>query len=280
MKFMRAVCWVWIVASTTLILFWSPVSVTRQADKSRPQVTRIEWIGPFGEPLAPRSNITKSSIDFSRMIAALLAANFLPAVILLRFKTIGEWLHRHKAIGESPDKAIGDWLDRHTGKLAIVARVLLFLFMLLFVIGAAMLSMFYGKAHRVPPTRSSLDEQSSARGASPSPAPPSEAKPTAEPAVTTQQYADLPPGVQVESTPQPTATPQPAPAARTSPAPPSEPARKPPSSDIDLSTAMLEPPRAVGSKARAMTARLLPWKTVPYGGFIHPTAFTPLLGRG
>ena len=66
MKFMRAACWVWIVVSTTLILFWSPVSVTRQADKSRPPVTRIEWIGPFGEPLRPRSNVTKSSIDFSR----------------------------------------------------------------------------------------------------------------------------------------------------------------------------------------------------------------------
>ncbi|MGA7879995.1 MAG: hypothetical protein WCD63_03910 [Terrimicrobiaceae bacterium] len=34
-----------------------------------------------------------------RMIAALLAANLLPAVILWRFKTIGDWLHRHKAIG-------------------------------------------------------------------------------------------------------------------------------------------------------------------------------------
>ena len=44
------------------------------------------------------------------MIAALLAANFLPAVILWRFKTIG------------------DWLDRHKGKFAIVARVFLFLF--------------------------------------------------------------------------------------------------------------------------------------------------------
>ena len=108
------------------------------------------------------------------MIAALLAANFLPAVILWRFKTIGEWLHRHKAIGESPDKANGDWLDRHTGKLAIVARVLImFLFIPLFVIGGgallSMLSMFYEKAQRVPPPRSTLPEQSSVSGASPSP---------------------------------------------------------------------------------------------------------------
>ena len=158
---MRVACWAWIVVSTAVILFWAPVSVTRQADKSRPQVTRIEWIGPFGEPFESyRPDITKSSIDFSRMIAALLAANFLPAVILWRFKPIG------------------DWLDRHTGKLAIVARVFVFLFILLFVIGAAMLSTFYGKAQRVHPPRSSLPEQSSASGASPSPAPPSEAKPS------------------------------------------------------------------------------------------------------
>jgi hypothetical protein len=130
MKFMRAACWVWIVVSTTLILFWSPVAVTRQADKSRPQVTRIEWIGPFGEPLEPRSNITKTSIDFSRMIAALLAANFLPAVIIWRFKTICEWL------------------DRHTGKGVIVARVLLFLFILLFVIGIDAFNVLWESAAR------------------------------------------------------------------------------------------------------------------------------------
>ena len=41
-----------------------------------------------------------------------------------------------------------------------------------------MLSMFYGKAHRVPPTRSSLPEQSSVSGVSPSPASPSPAPPS------------------------------------------------------------------------------------------------------
>ena len=108
-----------------LILFWSPVSVTRQADKSRPQVTRIEWIGPFGEPLEPRSNITKTSIDFSRMIAALLAANFLPAVILWRFKATELWPHApHWSFDQETDRlnrTIGEWLDRHKRKLVISA---------------------------------------------------------------------------------------------------------------------------------------------------------------
>ena len=91
------------------------------------------------------------------MIAALLAANFLPAVILWR-------LEERLASGCTVTRRLA----------TIVARVLLFLFILLFVIGAAMLSMFYGKAQRVPPPRSSLPEQSSVSGASPSPAPPSE----------------------------------------------------------------------------------------------------------
>jgi hypothetical protein len=226
MKFMRVACWVWIVVSTTLILFWSPVSVTRQADKSRPQVTRIEWIGPFGEPLGPRYNITKSSIDFSRMIAALLAANFLPAVILWRFKTIGEWLDRRVP---PPEALPGNRRERERRE-----REAAFVLMLIGAVSLVCL-MFYEKAHRVPPTSSSLNKQSSASGASPSPAPPSEPKPTAQPS--TPQYSDLPPGTQVESTPQPTPTPQPAPAARTPLAPPSEPARTPPSSDFDFSTA-------------------------------------------
>ena len=95
MKFMRSLCWVWMVGLTILILFNAPVSVTRQADKSHPQVTRIEWIGPFGVPsYLPSGSVTRSSIDFSRLIAALLAVNLLPAVILWRSEVIGEWLFR------------------------------------------------------------------------------------------------------------------------------------------------------------------------------------------
>ena len=95
MKFMRAACWVWIVVSTTLILFWSPVAVTRQADKSRPQVTRIEWIGPFGEPFR-KYVVTKRSIDFSRLIVVLVAVNFLPAVLLWRHDEVVGWLERQQ----------------------------------------------------------------------------------------------------------------------------------------------------------------------------------------
>ena len=100
MKFMRAVCWIWIVASITVILFWSPVSVTRdylERDGSHDITEDIEYIGPFGAPFyRSGSSVTRSSIDFSRLIAALLAVNFLPAVILWRSEVIGEWLRRHK----------------------------------------------------------------------------------------------------------------------------------------------------------------------------------------
>ena len=177
MKFMRVACWVWIVVSTAMILFWAPVSVSRQADKT--QVTSIEWIGPFGEPFRSyRQDITKTSIDFSRMIAALLAANFLPAVILWRFKTIGEWLRRHKR------------------KLVISACALVLLFLLW--LGGVML---YENAHRVSPTRSSLDKQSSVSSTSPSPANPSPAPPAAQASPSPSQdsifrpaFSDIPPG--------------------------------------------------------------------------------------
>ena len=85
---------------------WAPVSVTRQDGKSRPQVTRIEWIGPFGERFT-RCDVTKSSIDFSRLFIALLAANFLPAELLWRHDEVVGWLERQQrhpvTIDESPN---------------------------------------------------------------------------------------------------------------------------------------------------------------------------------
>ena len=99
MKNLRVICWVWIVASTIVILFRAPVSVTRQDGKSRPQVTRIEWIGPFKEPFSERftrGDVTKSSIDFSRLVIAILAANFLPAVLLWQHNEVVGWLERRK----------------------------------------------------------------------------------------------------------------------------------------------------------------------------------------
>jgi hypothetical protein len=159
----------------------------------------IEHIGPFGAPFDHSgSYVTRSSIDFSRLIVALLAVNFLPAVILWRSEVIGEWLRRHK-------------------RKLVISACLLFLLLLLFIGGA----LFYEKAHRVPPTRSSLDKQSSVRSASPSPAPPSgPASPSpSQDSISRPAFSNLPAGATVVSTP--------------SPAPS-------PSSDFDWSSAMIE----------------------------------------
>ena len=85
MKFMRVACWVWIVVSITVILFWSPVSATRDhyLYGSHHITEDIEHIGPFGAPFyLSGPSVTRSSIDFSRLIVALLAVNFLPAFIV------------------------------------------------------------------------------------------------------------------------------------------------------------------------------------------------------
>ena len=172
MKSMRTVCWIWIVASTTVVLFWAPVSVTRDY-RSGSHVTSIEWIGPFGEPFRSLS-VTKSSIDFSRLIVVLLAANLLPAVILWRSEAIGEWLQRHKR------------------KVIISACVLVILFLL--IVGSAM----YEQAYR---------GIKSSRVVSPSPAP------VIHPAKTpsgSNFEPGLPPGFVWETTPPaPGATPTP-----------------------------------------------------------------------
>lgn len=84
MKSLRFLCLGWIVAATIAILFAAPVSVTRRYDTNF-QVTSIEWIGPFKQPF-DKYLVTKSSIDFSRLVVALLVVNFLPAVMLLTLK--------------------------------------------------------------------------------------------------------------------------------------------------------------------------------------------------
>jgi hypothetical protein len=176
---MRVACWAWIVVSTTLILFWSPVSVTRQADKSRPQVTSIEWIGPFGEPFrSHRQDITKSSIDFSRMIAALLAANFLPAVLLWRHDKVAGWLERQQRHPVTSDQAPGnEMLTRERARREALERrdaIAIFTCLLILLLVGVGTIIIYKQAYRVPPTRSSPNEQSTVSGASPSPAPPPE----------------------------------------------------------------------------------------------------------
>jgi hypothetical protein len=84
-KFMRSLCWVWMVTLTTVILFNAPVSVTRDhyLYGSHHITEDFEHIGPFGAPFyLSGPSVTRSSIDFSRLIVALLAVNFLPAVIV------------------------------------------------------------------------------------------------------------------------------------------------------------------------------------------------------
>jgi hypothetical protein len=104
MNNLRVLCWIWIVGSIIVILFRAPVSVTRQESKSRPQVTTIEWIGPFKKPLGESlAGVTKSSIDFSRLLVAILAANFLPSVLLWQHDEVVRWLNaqqRHRATSD------------------------------------------------------------------------------------------------------------------------------------------------------------------------------------
>ena len=191
MKFMRVACWVWIVVSTTLILVWSPVAVTRgQADKSRPPVTRIEWIGPFGEPLEPSSSIIKTSIDFSRMIAALLAANFLPAVLLWRHDEVAGWLERQQRQPVTTEQApSNEMLTRERARRKALARrdlIVTFTCLLICLLWVAG-TIIYQQAYRVPPAA----KRSSVSGTSPSPASPSKASPSPAPSSEPSDWVTL-----------------------------------------------------------------------------------------
>ena len=107
---LRLLCWVWIVGSTIVILFHAPVTVTRKGyTSSDSQVTSTEWIGPFTQPLNA-DRVTRSSIDFSRLVVVLLAVNFLPAVMLWRHDEVVGWLvrqQRHRVkIDQAPKNEI------------------------------------------------------------------------------------------------------------------------------------------------------------------------------
>src|SRR5262245_3664219 len=91
---LRLLCWVWIVAATIVILLSAPVAVTEPGLRDR-QVTTVEWIGPFKEP-HNSYRVTRSSIDFSRLLVVLLAVNFLPALILWRHDEIIQWRERQQ----------------------------------------------------------------------------------------------------------------------------------------------------------------------------------------
>jgi hypothetical protein len=79
-----------------VILFHAPVAVARKSyTSSDSQVTSTEWIGPFTQPLNAY-RVTRSSIDFSRLVVVLLAVNFLPAVMLWRHDEVVGWLERQQ----------------------------------------------------------------------------------------------------------------------------------------------------------------------------------------
>jgi hypothetical protein len=80
---MRALLWVWIVGTTTLLFFMPPVV---EGGMSK---------GAF-ERSVLESSFYETRIDISRLIITLLAINFLPAVALWRYDQLCEWLRRHK----------------------------------------------------------------------------------------------------------------------------------------------------------------------------------------
>jgi len=99
---LRVLCWIWIVLSTIVILLHAPVSVARQSyAASGFQTTSIEWIGPFEEP-SRLHLVTKSSIDFSRLIIAILAVNLVPALLLWQREKVTGWLK-----AQQPQRAMG-----------------------------------------------------------------------------------------------------------------------------------------------------------------------------
>ena len=106
-KNLRLLCWIWIVAATLALVYRAPVGVTYRhrvsGTKIDDTVTRIEWIGPFGSPSRSdfvgtygSTKLVKSSLDLSRLIAVLLAANLIPALMLWQHDAITQWWHRQQ----------------------------------------------------------------------------------------------------------------------------------------------------------------------------------------
>jgi hypothetical protein len=169
----------------------APVAVTRQVE-SRPQVTSIEWIGPFGKPFRSYA-VTKSSIDFSRLIVVLLAVNFLPAVLLWRHDEIAGWSERRKR--DSATIPRNEMVDRARSRRGIVLFTCVLVALLLVVGFVAGLGIYNRLAP--PPSKPKSDDlsQTSALGPVKSPPPATRAP--------TPSYSDLPPGFEVVSTPTP-----------------------------------------------------------------------------
>jgi hypothetical protein len=180
MKELRPLCWFWIVAATMLILLVAPVSVTRR-DAKDTQLTRIEWIGPFTEPYAIY-RVTKSSIDFSRLIVALLVVNLLPAVVLWQHNGIVHWWEHRQRVSsdQAPSK------DRTQRGIAF-AKTMLVVFFVVCGLGIY-------KAAVYPPPKSSIHNQAQTHATSSPPA-----------VATSQSNSTVPvsPGFTLDATPTP-----------------------------------------------------------------------------
>jgi hypothetical protein len=190
MKNLRVLCWVWIVASTIVILFRAPVSVTRHYSKSLPQVTTIEWIGPFGEPFT-RYDVTKSSIDFSRLVVVLLAVNFLPAVLLWQYDKVVRWLERQQrhpvAIDQSPNN---EMLTRARARREGARKLLITCVICLLTMGLLLFGVLMKNAKKVGPTPAPGEGSAQSVPVTP----PSKPMPTAAPKISPDnwEYIDDP----------------------------------------------------------------------------------------
>ena len=136
MKKFRLLCWIWIVAATLMILFSAPVSVTYRrfvdSEKDDP-ITKTEWIGPFGSPRPYIGKALKSSLDLSRLIVALFAVNFLPALVLWKHHEIVRWQEKRKQPQPSYEDKEGIARNQQRAALAF-AKILLVA--ILVVVGA------------------------------------------------------------------------------------------------------------------------------------------------
>jgi hypothetical protein len=76
---MRALLWAWVVGTTALLLFMPPMLEKQRSRQGEP--VRWENTGPFEQSVFGIS-IHETRVDIPRLIVAILAINFLPAVAL------------------------------------------------------------------------------------------------------------------------------------------------------------------------------------------------------
>jgi hypothetical protein len=200
---LRLLCWIWILVATTITVFNAPVAVTRKVYSQEPQITKIEWIGPFAEPYDAH-RITKSSLDLSRLALALLLANLLPAVVVWQHDRITQWWQRrHPPL--SKEEVARIQARRKKEVVLFVKTAIIFVFVIGVVTLIADNILGRVKSSSTPTTSSGnfVDKPTT-----PTPAPasrynPSEWKIVEEP-TPAPRYSDIPPGFTLVEEPTPT----------------------------------------------------------------------------